>query len=50
MLENVQQELLELIERAARTVKSVSITWYGGEPLLGKDIIFVLSKKNNRYH
>lgn len=45
MPENVQQELLKYIERAAKTVKGVFITWYGGEPLLGKEIIFDLSKK-----
>lgn len=45
MPENVQKELLKLIERAAKSVKFVSITWYGGEPLLGKDIIFDLSRK-----
>ncbi|MFZ5643687.1 MAG: radical SAM protein [Bacillota bacterium] len=45
MPENVQQELLKFIERSANTVKGVFINWYGGEPLLGKDIIFDLSKK-----
>jgi uncharacterized protein len=45
MPENVQQELLKLIERLAKTVKGVSITWYGGEPLLGMEIIFDLTRK-----
>ena len=45
MPENVQQELLDYIKRAAKTVKGVNITWFGGEPLLGKDIIFDLSEK-----
>ncbi|MDF9409159.1 MAG: Anaerobic sulfatase-maturating enzyme [Pelotomaculum sp. PtaB.Bin013] len=45
MPENVQQKLLKLIEKAAKTVRFVSVTWYGGEPLLGKDIIFDLSQK-----
>ena len=45
MPEDVQEALLQYIERAAKTVKSVFITWYGGEPLLGKEIIFDLSKK-----
>lgn len=45
MPENVQQNLLELIERAAKTVKFISITWYGGEPLLGKKIVLDLSQK-----
>ncbi len=43
--ENVQQELIKFIEQAAKMVKGAHITWYGGEPLLGKDIIFDLSKK-----
>lgn len=45
MPEKVQQELLQYIERAAKTVKGVFITWYGGEPLLGKEIIFGLTQK-----
>ncbi|ATW26677.1 radical SAM/SPASM domain-containing protein [Candidatus Formimonas warabiya] len=45
MPEKVQQGLLKYIERAAKTVKSVFITWYGGEPLLGKEIIFNLTRK-----
>ena len=45
MPEKVQQELLKYIERAAKTVKGVFITWYGGEPLLGKEIIFDLTQK-----
>lgn len=43
--EKVQQELLRFIEQAANTVKSLFITWYGGEPLLARDIIFGLSEK-----
>lgn len=45
MTEAVQQELLKLVEQAAKTVKGVYITWYGGEPLLTKDIVFGLSEK-----
>lgn len=45
MPESVQESLLKYIERAAKMVKNVFITWFGGEPLLGKDIIFDLSKK-----
>lgn len=45
MPEKVQQELLKYIERAAKTVKYLYITWYGGEPLLGKEIIFDLTQK-----
>lgn len=45
MPENVQRELLKYIERAAKTIKFLSITWYGGEPLLGKEIIYDLTQK-----
>lgn len=45
MPEKVQQELLNYIKRAAKTVKGVHITWFGGEPLLGKEVIFGLSEK-----
>ncbi|MCL6611582.1 MAG: SPASM domain-containing protein [Peptococcaceae bacterium] len=45
MPEKVQQELLRYIDQAANTVKSLFITWYGGEPLLAGDIIFGLSEK-----
>ncbi|WP_243454595.1 radical SAM/SPASM domain-containing protein [Desulfosporosinus fructosivorans] len=45
MPENVQQELLKYIELAAKTVNFVFITWYGGEPLLDKEIIFDLTQK-----
>ncbi|MHB8918034.1 MAG: radical SAM protein [Desulfocucumaceae bacterium] len=45
MPENVQQELLNYIKRAAKTIKGVHIAWFGGEPLLGKNIIFDLSEK-----
>lgn len=45
MPERVQRELLKFIERAAKMVRGLHITWYGGEPLLGKEIIFELSKK-----
>jgi len=45
MPEHVQRELLKFIERAAKVVRGLHITWYGGEPLLAKEIIFELSKK-----
>ncbi|MCL6612918.1 MAG: radical SAM protein [Peptococcaceae bacterium] len=45
MPEHVREELLKFIAQAAKTVKAVYITWYGGEPLLGREIIFDLSQK-----
>ena len=37
--------MIKFIEQAAKTVKGAFITWYGGEPLLARDIIFDLLKK-----
>ncbi|WP_104373804.1 radical SAM/SPASM domain-containing protein [Desulfocucumis palustris] len=45
MTEQVQQGLLNYIKRAAKTIKGLHIAWFGGEPLLGKEIIFDLSEK-----
>lgn len=45
MSEKTQQELLKFIENAAKTANNVSIAWYGGEPLLAKEIIFDLTEK-----
>jgi len=45
MPENVREELLKFIAQAAKTVRGVHITWYGGEPLLAKEIIFDLTQK-----
>lgn len=45
MPEDVQQALLEYIEKEVKTGKDLFVTWYGGEPLLAKEIIFELSQK-----
>jgi uncharacterized protein len=45
MPENIQQALLDYIENAAKTLKSLHIVWYGGEPLLAKKLAFNLSEK-----
>lgn len=45
MPENVQKELLNFINPAAKIVRRISLLWYGGEPLLCKELIFDLSKK-----
>lgn len=45
MPENIKQNLLDYIEKEAKTGKSLFVTWYGGEPLLAKEIIFDLSQK-----
>lgn len=45
MPENMQQALLNYIEKEVKTGKSLFVTWYGGEPLLAKEIIFDLSQR-----
>lgn len=45
MPETIQQDLLNFIKQKAKMLKNLFITWYGGEPLLCKDLIFDLSKK-----
>lgn len=41
----VQDSIIEMVEDTAKTKNDVSLTWYGGEPLLAKDIIKNLSKR-----
>jgi uncharacterized protein len=45
MSDKVQDQLLKFIERRLPDLKALSITWYGGEPLLALDVIRNLSKK-----
>lgn len=54
MTKDIQKEVIKLIEEQAKTLKSLGIVWFGGEPLLGIDIIsnisseiLALSKKHN---
>jgi uncharacterized protein len=37
--------IVEMVNEAAKKKNDIHITWYGGEPLLGKDIIYDLSDK-----
>jgi uncharacterized protein len=37
--------IVELVTQAAKARKEIQITWYGGEPLLAKNIIFELSSR-----
>lgn len=41
----VQNSLFNLVENAAKGKSDINITWYGGEPLLAKEIIFNMSEK-----
>ena len=45
MNEEIQNSLVNFVEKRLSSAKNFSITWYGGEPLLAKNIIFNLSEK-----
>ena len=45
MSDDVKQDLLSYIEKIAKMGKDIFVTWYGGEPLLAKEIIFDLSQR-----
>lgn len=45
MSQQIQDKLLEQIQEATKKKQGVHITWYGGEPLLAKDIIDSFSEK-----
>jgi uncharacterized protein len=47
MSEKVQAQLISFIERRLPNLKSMGLTWYGGEPLLGLDVIRSVSKRVN---
>jgi len=45
MASEVQDGIVELVTEAAKQRKEISITWYGGEPLLAKSIISDMSER-----
>ncbi|WCF06547.1 SPASM domain-containing protein [Paenibacillus thiaminolyticus] len=45
MSEETQQELVALVEKQAKYLDALDVTWYGGEPLLAFDIIVSLTNK-----
>lgn len=45
MLPEVQDNLIKAIEKYAENIRHLNITWYGGEPLLGKEVIWKLSEQ-----
>ena len=45
MNEEIQNALVGFVEKRLSVAKNFSVTWYGGEPLLAKNIIFNLSEK-----
>lgn len=45
MSAEIQAALIKFVEQRLEVAKSFSVTWYGGEPLLAKNIIYSLSEK-----
>lgn len=45
MNEKTQDEIISFIKSQIKNIKNLSITWYGGEPLIAKKIIYSLSEK-----
>ena len=45
MSDETQAALIKFVEGNLKTSKHFSVTWYGGEPLLTKNIIYSLSEK-----
>jgi uncharacterized protein len=45
MPEAVRQAIYDFVVKRVKTVNGIHVTWFGGEPLLAKDIIFAMSAK-----
>jgi uncharacterized protein len=45
MDQSIQQKVLDFIEWYLRDIKYLDVVWYGGEPLLAKDVVFYLTKE-----
>lgn len=45
MSDEIQESIISFIKEQIRTIQYLSVTWYGGEPLLGIRIIEKLTKK-----
>lgn len=45
MNKKVRNKIIEFVEKQSDHLKHLSISWYGGEPLLTKDIIYTLSER-----
>jgi uncharacterized protein len=44
MKENVKNAIVEFVKGQASHLKNLEISWYGGEPLVGHDIIYEMSE------
>lgn len=45
MSEQIQEEIISLVDRFARKGQDIHVTWFGGEPLLAKEIIYNMSER-----
>ena len=45
MSNDIQASLLKFVEEKLEGVKNFSVTWYGGEPLSAKGVVYSLSEK-----
>ncbi len=44
MSQQTQQDLMSFVESRKNTIRNLSVTWYGGEPLLALDVITEMSE------
>lgn len=45
MQPEVSDKIVEFVEKQSSHLKSLNVTWYGGEPLLTKELLYSLSEK-----
>ncbi len=45
MSEEIQDKIISLVEDFAKNGQKIKITWFGGEPLLAKNVIYRMSEK-----
>ena len=45
----IEDNLISFIDKNTPNEGSLNISWFGGEPLLQKDLIYRLSKKNKTF-
>jgi radical SAM additional 4Fe4S-binding domain len=41
----IQNQIMKMIEESCKHIEILNITWYGGEPLLCKEVIYEMSEK-----
>lgn len=45
MKQKVQDDIVQAVEKMAKKGRDITITWYGGEPLVGKSVVFSMSER-----